>query len=682
MLEAAREYTQSPEKMHELFGFMSQFYQYSPRNQLLINKQYAGAKAVGSFQFFKEKGYSIKKGEKGIRIFQPNIAKMVMMPDSHQVPLKSVDAAIKNQVKAGQLETKEVLTGYHLASVFDVTQTNMPPEAYPSLYPNRPTEFEFDDDLNRELSSALDRFSKDRGIPIQPVDHSFDGAALGHYQFAMDQNDKPTNQRILIDATRPKTQQTAVRINEIAHLMMHTDPVNRKLPTEYKELQAEMVSHIVAKHYGMSTDDTSVQYIASWTNSLQKLDDEKFAEQFKIIALANKTSKAIIEKIDPEINQYLKQNRQQDPKIEQEASQNHYPIDQDVIKAAQQVDIVDFARSNGIDLEKNGKYWRGVEHDSLVIDSQKNLWKWNSQDIGGGSIDFVETFVVDQDLSKSERFKEAVRVLTDANYKRGSEVQEVIEPFEFSKGPDSFQSLSDGSSASDQVRHYLQQTRAIDPIVVDALSQAGVLGHDQLGNAVFKWQDNLTQQTVGGSVQGTTIDHEKYGERGTMKHIMKNSTTGTGLIYDQGKPENLHYFESEIDMMSYLSLQKHGSVPTEANTRYIAMDGLKDQTVLKQLSQAKQELGYDPVSVTLNVDNDEAGTRFVEKLNQKYELTLTNKTGQKQKAEFIDGRPKAIDGKDWNDVLRGNEVPQSGPHVSKRNLAKQAAMAKQMEMSR
>lgn len=72
MDEAIEQYFKTPEQMKDYLSFMSRFYQYSPRNISLINEQFQGAKAVGSFKFWKEKGFSVKKGEKGIEVLVPN----------------------------------------------------------------------------------------------------------------------------------------------------------------------------------------------------------------------------------------------------------------------------------------------------------------------------------------------------------------------------------------------------------------------------------------------------------------------------------------------------------------------------------------------------------------------------------------------------------------------------------
>lgn len=51
----------SEEDIKELLDFRKQFYRYSLRNMQLIKKQFTGAEVVGSFDFWKEKGFQDRK---------------------------------------------------------------------------------------------------------------------------------------------------------------------------------------------------------------------------------------------------------------------------------------------------------------------------------------------------------------------------------------------------------------------------------------------------------------------------------------------------------------------------------------------------------------------------------------------------------------------------------------------
>jgi hypothetical protein len=62
----------SVQDLKDYLSFMGKFYQYSMSNTALIQKQFRGAQAVGSFKFWKDRGFSVNKGERGIKILVPN----------------------------------------------------------------------------------------------------------------------------------------------------------------------------------------------------------------------------------------------------------------------------------------------------------------------------------------------------------------------------------------------------------------------------------------------------------------------------------------------------------------------------------------------------------------------------------------------------------------------------------
>jgi hypothetical protein len=66
-----RNYAIDPKELEAFLVFMSQFNDYSLKNQLLIHSQFKGAFGVASFKTFKDWGLSVLKGQKGIKIFVP-----------------------------------------------------------------------------------------------------------------------------------------------------------------------------------------------------------------------------------------------------------------------------------------------------------------------------------------------------------------------------------------------------------------------------------------------------------------------------------------------------------------------------------------------------------------------------------------------------------------------------------
>lgn len=77
----------------------------------------------------------------------------------------------------------------------------------------------------------------------------------------------------------------------------------------------------------------------------------------------------------------------------------------------------------------------------------------------------------------------------------------------------------------------------------------------------------------------------------------------------QGKPENLKFFESPIDMLSYISINR-GKGKLD-NTWLISMDGLKDEVLNFYFKEAANQTNIR--SFNLCVDNDISGKKFAEK---------------------------------------------------------------------
>ncbi|WP_208423007.1 DUF3991 domain-containing protein [Latilactobacillus fragifolii] len=301
---------------------------------------------------------------------------------------------------------------------------------------------------------------------------------------------------------------------------------------------------------------------------------------------------------------------------------------------AKQVDIVEFCQANGIALTNDGeRYYRLADHDSLVIDRRKNTFYWNSHHKGGDAINFVQTIMYDDAPHSSIKAVETL-LDEDKNYLKTEQVHFVAEPYQYqNKEVDRF----------DRVPQYLHEVRGISKKTINEFYEAGILVQDNFGNAVFKWHGSNPNEIVGASEQGTTINYEKYGKRGTRKIIQKNSTPNFGMSYQIGEPRNLKFFESSIDTMSYRDLH-----PELKDTLLVSMEGLKQNVVNNYLVNNIKTRQAAPDSIEICVDNDEAGQRFYEDL-AKVEYTCRY---DDRDVRFESGIPNEPDCKDYNDVLR------------------------------
>jgi hypothetical protein len=275
-------------------------------------------------------------------------------------------------------------------------------------------------------------------------------------------------------------------------------------------------------------------------------------------------------------------------------------------KRAKSASIVDVVQRNGINLvQESSVSWRGMEHDSFVVDARKNLFFWNSRQLHGDPIDFMMC------VAGVESMQDAVKLLNDPSLSRAEVVQRKTEPFQYYA-----HNSKDFSRASD----YLTIARGLNPQLIAALHQKGFIQQNQNGDVVFVWAKN--GRRVGAATQGTTIDYDENGHRGTTKRMLKNSEQDFGFNFSIGKPDQLLVFEAPIDALSYLSTH-----PETNNTMFLSMDGLKPATVFKGIQYMYELTGNVPMSIGFGVDNDSAGHLFFDRMMKEHQFVI-QETGE------------------------------------------------------
>ena len=340
------------------------------------------------------------------------------------------------------------------------------------------------------------------------------------------------------------------------------------------------------------------------------------------------------------------------------------------VEFARSRDILDVANELQMELVRSGRDYRWKEHDSLVISPDKNLWKWFSRNTGGDAISLVETI-------KEVDFNQSVDFLNDGNFKEFQMVERPQEDFKYYLEKYE-QPLSAG-------RDYLRNQRGLLDETIDYFLEQGVLAQANAkldyfvegngGNStnaiepviVFKSLSS-SGEVVGASLQGIQENWEKWPKHGYAKVIMKNSDPMTGIHVDIGSPKRLIFTESPIDLMSYYELHKDSL----QDVRLVSMDGLKESTIGRHLSQIQAEISGKPLRwtpeqladglqvaidhhffedgknadlITLALDNDKAGRTFIQELEAK---------GAVINSDLPELRP-GQDKTDWNDVLKNQQ---------------------------
>lgn len=269
MNENLRNYAADPTDLKAFLAFMNQFRDYSFKNQLLIRSQFQGAYGVASFKTFKDWGFSVLKGEKGIKIFVPVEIKQFK---TKQGTWKNLNYATEEEKDYLKIHKKTVETrtrlGFKLGTVFDVTQTNAKPEDYPNLFPNRKKEFQYAGQDLTVLKKSLLKYAEQQNISVQTAKIN-NSAAKGYY--------RPDTHVIVLSDRNNESENSHTLIHELAHAILHNQQKMAQKDaalqrTSVVEYQAEMTAFIVAHHFGLNTEEHSLQYTAQWTKNLQEVE--------------------------------------------------------------------------------------------------------------------------------------------------------------------------------------------------------------------------------------------------------------------------------------------------------------------------------------------------------------------------------------------------------------------------
>ena len=132
VLEIAKSFQTNPEEIAELLAFKTKFYRYSLRNTMMIYSYNPYATFTASYQGLKKIGWSVQKNAQKLPILVP-VKITYLIHDGKWIPLSVADEALKKAYRAGEIES-EVIQRYKIGYVYDISQTNCPPEQYPKFY--------------------------------------------------------------------------------------------------------------------------------------------------------------------------------------------------------------------------------------------------------------------------------------------------------------------------------------------------------------------------------------------------------------------------------------------------------------------------------------------------------------------------------------------------------------------
>ncbi|QWI73181.1 ImmA/IrrE family metallo-endopeptidase (plasmid) [Bacillus mycoides] len=269
MKKSIEGYFRTPGDMKDYLSFMAKFYHYSPSNISLIQSQFEGARAVGSFSFWKEKGFAVKKGEKGIQILVPN--RTVAKFKDKEGTWKSVTKASeqeKKQIESKSVEVKPGRLYFAVGHVFDLSQTNAKAEDLPRIFPNRWLEGSVTD--YQSLYKGMEAIAEKNGVKIIKPKQELGVAKGVSYTLTKEVALNPRNSEL---------QNVKTLLHELAHAKLHTAETHMNYTPPEKEFQAEMTAYAVSSYFGIDTSEYSLGYLASWTQGKEMKDKTKLLKE-------------------------------------------------------------------------------------------------------------------------------------------------------------------------------------------------------------------------------------------------------------------------------------------------------------------------------------------------------------------------------------------------------------------
>ena len=289
------------------------------------------------------------------------------------------------------------------------------------------------------------------------------------------------------------------------------------------------------------------------------------------------------------------------------------------------INILDYARSIGFTPIKKGKYYSLKEHDSVMIDVEKNVY-WQNSVPGSGSsigekgsvIDFAMRF---NNMTCYEVIKDFERIIP-GNYKvKKTKVQK--------KSIQKVFSLPEKDTNMRKIFAYLVKTRCIAASVVQDMVERKMLYQDVNGNCVFVGYDiKDKEKPVFACKRGSNTHNPFYGDVPACDYKQ--------CFHVDNKSVKVFVTESVIDAMSIMTLI--GKSWKEFN--YIALAGFGKWEAIKTYLE-----NTDIKELYLSLDNDEKGIIAAK-------LIFSYVSSERADIKIKWNLPNKKKGKDWNEVLQ------------------------------
>lgn len=213
---------------------------YSLNNLLMILQQCPEATNVRPMSEWRQLGYSyLRKGTHKIKIWKPTFRKVDLSEDTGETVENPHDQ-----------QSPQVLSGFMLVPVVDLSQLQQPPGREP---PSVPTCLELQGDAPSGLWDGISAQIRSHGYTIERADC---GDAYGLTICA--------ERRVIVREGVESAQAAKTLTHELAHILCDHENRHQSTPRPVQEVEAESVACIVTAVCGLDTLSYSVPYVAGW----------------------------------------------------------------------------------------------------------------------------------------------------------------------------------------------------------------------------------------------------------------------------------------------------------------------------------------------------------------------------------------------------------------------------------
>ncbi|HTW97700.1 MAG TPA: ArdC-like ssDNA-binding domain-containing protein [Acidimicrobiales bacterium] len=238
-LTAAVEALVSGEDWASMLAVAARFHRYSLNNVMLIQLQMPDATRVAGYRAWQALGHQVRRGEHGIAILAPVLRRV---PDERGRGEDDGEAPSRRQV----------LTGFKLTRVFDISQTDGPP--LPDVAPEL-----LSGDAPAALYDGLAAQVTQKGYELVREDCS---PANGRTNFAA--------RTVTVRPDCSPAQAAKTLAHELGHVYLHEEGRLGGLEALFcrgrEEVEAESVAYLVCASAGLQTGGYSFPYVARWAS--------------------------------------------------------------------------------------------------------------------------------------------------------------------------------------------------------------------------------------------------------------------------------------------------------------------------------------------------------------------------------------------------------------------------------